>query len=238
MNKIVDMANNITGAENADSNANDSDSENQMDNDEHMGISEDKNKQDSPPNNKKTGIQDNGSRDSHNNDAANANNSGVTGNTSEQKNGAGNKQKSYPVNRKMLVPSQHKLSITHARIAKIFNELKSLDCDIYPNAAAVLLRVFVELSLDCYASTHDIKGITVDSQLGVKIETITKEMEEDGIMTKHELKAARQMASSQTQNSSVKTFHAYVHNKDFTPIATDLRTAWDDLWTFIEKLWR
>lgn len=148
------------------------------------------------------------------------------------------KGKSYPVNRKTLIPSQHKLTITHGRIVKIFNELKSLDVEVYPNAVAVLFRVFIELSTDCYISKNKITSANVDSTLAKKIEAVAGDLESKKIMTKHELRAARQMASSDTQNSSVKTFHSYVHNKDVTPSSTDLKSAWDDLWTFIEGIWR
>jgi hypothetical protein len=145
--------------------------------------------------------------------------------------------KSYPVNRNTLVPSVHHLTITNARIQKMFNELKNLDINYYSNAAAVLFRVFIELSCDCYISTHFLKAVTSDSKLGQKIEAIASDMESKSIMTKNELRTARQMSSSPTQNSSIKTFHAYVHNKDVTPIPEDLKSAWDDLWPFIEKIW-
>lgn len=72
----------------------------------------------------------------------------------------------------------------------------------------------------------------------VLIEAVASDLESRKIMTKHELRGARQMASSQTQNSSVRTFHTYVHNKDVTPSSTDLKSAWDDLWPFIECMWR
>lgn len=147
--------------------------------------------------------------------------------------------RSYPINRQSLIPAQHRLTISHARIAKIFNELKRLDTDTYPNAVAVLFRVFIELSADCYfAKNSSVTGVTVDSTLPKKIEAVASDLESRKIMTKHELRGARQMASSQTQNSSVKTFHTYVHNKDVTPSSTDLKSAWDDLWPFIECMWR
>jgi hypothetical protein len=145
--------------------------------------------------------------------------------------------KSYPVNRNTLVPSVHHLTITNARIQKMFNELKYLDINYYPNAVAVLFRVFIELSCDCYISTYFLKTATSDSKLGQKIEAIASDMESKSIMTKNELRTARQMSSSPTQNSSIKTFHTYVHNKDVTPIPEDLKSAWDDLWPFIEKIW-
>lgn len=146
--------------------------------------------------------------------------------------------KSYPINRKTLVPSQHKLTISHGRIVKIFNELKSLDIETYPNAVAVLFRVFIELSSDCYISQNHISSVNADSKLGQKVEAIAVDMESKSIMNRNELRAARQLSSSQTQNNSVKTFHSYVHNKDITPSATDLKSAWDDLWMFIECMWR
>ena len=150
----------------------------------------------------------------------------------------GKRDGSYPVNRKTLVPAHHKLTITHPRILKIFNELKALDINIYPNAGAVLFRVFIELSADCYFTKHSLPDVSVDSILSKKLEAIISDFKSKSIMTVHELRAARQMSSSQTQNNSVKTFHSYVHNKDITPSATDLKSAWDDLWTFIENIWR
>ena len=148
------------------------------------------------------------------------------------------KARSYPINRKTLVPSHHKLPISHARILKIFNELKTLDCDMFTNSVAALFRVFIELSADCYIETKQNLSVTCESQLSQKINAVADDMLSKKVMTKNGLRAARQMASSPTQNVSVKTLHSYVHNKDVTPIPSDLRSAWDDLWPFIENLWR
>lgn len=163
---------------------------------------------------------------------------GTGGDSAAEGMGTATKGKGYPINRKALVPQQHRLTITHARIAKIFNELKTLDTEVYPNAVSVLLRVFIELSADCYITTHAISDANVDSKLSRKIEAVANDLEVKKILTKHELRAARQMASGNMENSSVKTFHSYVHNKDLTPSATDLKAAWDDLWLFIEGMWR
>jgi hypothetical protein len=147
-------------------------------------------------------------------------------------------RRSYPVNRRTLIPQHHRLSISHPRIVKIFTELKSLDIETYPNACAVLFRVFVELSADCYIAKNSLSGINVDSKLGKKLEAIITDFEGKSIMTAHELRSAKQMSSSSTQTNSVKTFHTYVHNMDVTPSSADLKSAWDDLWTFTENIWR
>jgi hypothetical protein len=189
-------------------------------------------------------IRLNKANNSHHGQSANHQGSGMnssTGNSDNQstaKTAKTAKQKrAYPTKRKTLIPSHHCLTISNARILKIFNELKSLDITQYTNGVAVLFRVFIELSCDCYISTYFLQNVTSDSKFGQKIESIATDFESKKIMTKNELKAARSMSSNPAQTSSIKTFHAYVHNKDFTPIADDLKTAWDDLWPFIEKIW-
>jgi hypothetical protein len=146
---------------------------------------------------------------------------------------------SYPSKRKALIPPIHKLTITHARILKIFNELKSIPVDNYPNAVAVLFRVFIELSMDCFISRNSVADskINVDSKLSAKINAVADYFEANKILTKNELRAIRQMTASKNQTQSIKTFHSYVHNKDVTPSSYDLKSAWDDIWPFIEKVW-
>ena len=147
-------------------------------------------------------------------------------------------KKNYPINRKYLIPAQHKLTIMHARVLKIFNELKVLDCEQYPNAVSVLFRVFIELSCDCYIESRKISEVNVDSKFGKKITAVADDIENKKLMSKNDLHIVRKMTSDQTQNQSVRTFHSYVHNKSVTPVASELKAAWDDLWTFIEMMWR
>jgi hypothetical protein len=147
---------------------------------------------------------------------------------------------SYLINRKTLIPADQTPTIPQPRILRMFRELKSISVEDYPNAIAVLFRSFIECSADYYAKKHQLtdKRLNVDSTLSVKIGGVATYMENNGIVTKHELRAIRQMASSETQNYSVKTFHSYVHNMDVTPSSVDLRSAWDDIWPFIERMWK
>lgn len=148
-------------------------------------------------------------------------------------------RRSYPVNRNTIVASIHKLKIGQPRLLKIFNELKTINVNDYPNASAVLFRSFIELSADYFLEKNRLMQgkISVDSSLGAKIDAVAKHIQDIGLMNEHQLRSIRQMTSSPTHNQSVKTFHAYVHNKDVTPSATDLKAAWDDIWLFIEKIW-
>ena len=53
-------------------------------------------------------------------------------------------------NRGALVPKSLNLHISNPKINKIFEELKHVQVKTCPNASSVLLRVFLELSVDAY----------------------------------------------------------------------------------------
>jgi len=150
---------------------------------------------------------------------------------------ANKKKVSYPTNRNNMIPSTCSIPIEKGRIKLIFNELKSLPLNTHPNAAAVLFRVFVELTSDHYITKKHIPKVSIDSELSKKVEAIAQDFEQGNIMTSHELLAARKMVSSQNATQSIKTFHSYIHNVSITPIGHDLCTAWDDIAPFIMKIW-
>ena len=64
------------------------------------------------------------------------------------------RKKAAPADRKTIVPKGSGLNVTEARIGDIFNELRILKLDDTPNAIAVLLRVFLELSVDAYLKRY------------------------------------------------------------------------------------
>lgn len=147
------------------------------------------------------------------------------------------KGKSYPVNRKVLIPSQHTLRINNNRIYKIFMELKSLNVNNYPNAVAVLFRVFIELSADFYISRNNITEAN-NYTLSKKINVVGSDLKGKKKLTEKEFCIAKKMTSNPTQIGSVNVFHSYVHNINHMPIPSDLKTAWDNLWPFIDVMWR
>lgn len=57
-------------------------------------------------------------------------------------------------------------------------------------------------------------------------------------MTQQQLLPIRNAAGGETLlAASVRTLHGYIHNKHFSPVPSELRTAWDNLQPFIENLW-
>ena len=156
---------------------------------------------------------------------------------SSPKDGKTNSTQGYPLNRKSLIPHNVNLPISNARILKIFKELKKLEIEYYPNAIAVLFRVFVELSVDEYIKSHNLQAKNV-TKLSQKINIIKKYFIEKNIMSENELHPIEMMVTIPTISTSVKTFHQFVHNSMVTPSVDDLKNSWDDLYPFIEKLWK
>jgi hypothetical protein len=115
--------------------------------------------------------------------------------------------------------------------------MRKLEVDRFPNCAAVMLRVFLELSVDEYASNRTIPGYSPKLQLYNKLKAVADLMEKNGILTAEQLKAVRVASSTPNTLFSTNTLNAYVHNKDFAPKPSELKTTWDNMKGFIEKLW-
>lgn len=137
--------------------------------------------------------------------------------------------------RKHLIPSNFIVQINDSRVNTIYRELKRINIDDNINAVSVLLRVFLELSIDRY---KDIKKLNVhhDQKLINKIELISKYFEKNSILSKAKLKPVRTSISNPNALFSTHTFNAYVHNIDYEPIPKDLKLTWNNMSSFMEKL--
>lgn len=149
--------------------------------------------------------------------------------------------KGIPQPRNTLIPKNCVLVIGNVRINKIYEELRILSLEKLPNAAAVLFRVFVELTIDSFIESRNLMTPSQldGSKLRMKLTTVADNLENSGLMTASELAPIRQMTSPQHLiASSVSTMHGYVHNQYFSPSQSDLRTAWDNVQLFMERIWQ
>jgi len=142
--------------------------------------------------------------------------------------------------RRSLVPKSCKLSIPSPKLRRLFSELKKLKADEFPNATAVLLRVFLELSLDHYLEHcvqwphQQLRGTFLTD----KLKAVADRLETKKAITHDRLEPVLKARGGQTLLAcSVGTLHAYIHNRHFSPVASELRVAWDDLQPFLEALW-
>ena len=143
--------------------------------------------------------------------------------------------------RKQLIPSDCRLGIKEPRINDIFLELRDrlvLNGEkATPNAAAVLFRVFLEVSLDKYIDVAKIK-LTKEPKIKEKIDKVAKDMKDKGLANDNKLIAIRRTSSgSATDILNIQWFHHYVHNSTILPESDGLKAKWTTLQEFFEILW-
>ena len=154
----------------------------------------------------------------------------------------GQKKSQPSPKRATLVPKNLKLAISRTRIARIYEELRNLDLRKFTNAAAVLLRVFVEMSVDEYAAQ---KGLSLrgkkgnrDFKLRKKVITVADYMRDNDLRNRSQLHGIRAIANNREHVLSVESWHAYVHNQHYSPIHSELVITWDNIQPFIEEIWK
>jgi len=146
--------------------------------------------------------------------------------------------------RRTLITRSHSLNVTNTKIAEIAKELRSLDLTKHAHAISVLLRVFLELSVDQYLTRHSIPLRTtpsggaraVDKSLKKKVDEAVDHMIKAGVPRK-ELDGIRKASSDKNSPLHVDTLHNYVHNAFYSPTERDLTVAWDNGLPFFERLW-
>lgn len=110
--------------------------------------------------------------------------------------------------------------------------------DQYPNASSVSLRVFVELSVDHYIKQNNLTVTGKTPTLAKRLKTVADDLEKKGSIDVQLRRAIHKVADSNySVAAGTVTFNQYVHNPHVYPTASELRTAWDELQPFIEKLW-
>jgi len=139
--------------------------------------------------------------------------------------------------RTKLIPSSLHLNITEVRLNDIYIELKRrLIIKDHTNAIAVLMRAFLEMSVDDYIERETVPIPDRDT-LQNKITAVTDHMEKHSVLSKNALRPIRRAASKETDASSTTSLHGYVHNRRISPLQDDLRATWDTLQIFFEKIW-
>ena len=137
-----------------------------------------------------------------------------------------------------LIPPSFQINISQEKIKSICLELKKLNINEFRNAVAVLFRVFMELNVDYFITNMPKeKRPSIQLPLRTKLKHVSDYMQDKKLLTKDELKAARTAASNDDSIFSINTFNSYVHNLDHTPEVGNLKTPWNNMEKFIQKLW-
>ncbi len=150
------------------------------------------------------------------------------------------KQRNSP--RTTVVPKTCKLSIGNPKIGEIYTELKLLQLSKHPHAIAVLMRVFLECSVDEYLTRNTISllvptaGGDRDKALRQKVQDTVDSMVAAGA-DKRDFKGVTTALGNNNHPFSPELLNAYVHNRFFSPTERDLTTAWDNGQPLFERIW-
>lgn len=147
------------------------------------------------------------------------------------------KLKTNPSDRDHLIPKSCAMQINNAKVNAIYHELKKLNVSKFTNATAVLLRVFIELSMDCYIEHNKVSTANINSYLVTKVTEVANHLETQMLANKYVCKGIRSAVNNKNDLLGIETWHAYVHNSKFQPTASNLLTTWDNLQDFMKILW-
>lgn len=150
------------------------------------------------------------------------------------------KPRQRPRVRTTLIPRDCQLDVDPPRINAVYTELSTLSLEQFPNACSVLLRVFIELSVDHYLSEKKVMSDQKirSTPLAKRIKETVDHLHGLGKMNGKLKDAIHKVADSKhVLSASTPTLNQYVHNEYVFPKGNDLRAAWDEIQPFAERLW-
>lgn len=149
-----------------------------------------------------------------------------------------------PSERKTVVPRTLKLNISVDKIAEIYKELRTLWMDSNPHACAVLLRVFLELSVDFYMKTNKLPtdfipqgGRKTDKKLNKKVAEVVDDLVNKKGCKRKEFSGVTRALSDSGSPLHIDLLHAYLHSMFQTPKTRDLRGGWNEAQPLLERIW-
>lgn len=140
--------------------------------------------------------------------------------------------------RTKLIPAEFSVAIPVTRINDIYYELKrKLMLRDVPNATAVLLRVFIELSVDDYIDRNKVTVNFRDKNLQNKVSAVLDHMEAGGLLNQKDMVPVREAVKDPDNVTLPTNLNAFVHNAHMTPSGNDLKAIWDRIAHFVQALW-
>lgn len=152
------------------------------------------------------------------------------------------RRKRDPSDRREIVPKGCPINVTDNRIAEIYKELRTLRLDDAPNSVAVLLRVFLEMSVDHFLEKKGGSLRSVDGgrerwkKLDRKLTEVIDMLVSMGV-AETKLAAVKRSVGVKTSPMNVELFHLYVHERFATPSPAELKAAWNNAQALFEMIW-
>lgn len=153
-------------------------------------------------------------------------------------------KKKAPRQRATLIPRDCHLPIPYPRLAAIFKELRRLLVSSSSNTVAIMMRVFLEMSVDVYLEAMELlpegKLTANDTKdtLNKKVTKVVDHLKATNAGNRDTLKGMEMAINNRSSCMSIETLNAYIHNHRLAPIASSLQTEWDNVQPFFEALWK
>jgi hypothetical protein len=143
--------------------------------------------------------------------------------------------------RRALIPRTCVMTINNPKVEDIYYELQRLNVVEFKNSVAVMFRVFVELSIDCYREAHNLSSTPSSGKqrmdLQQKAFQVIDHLTNANILDAGISQGIRTSIKDKNSIFGVETWHGYVHNNRFSPIPQNLMTLWDNMQDFMERVW-
>ncbi len=156
----------------------------------------------------------------------------------------GNTMEARPTTREFFIPVDFSIAIPNERINRLFYELKQLSHVHFPNVCSVMIRVFLELSVDYYLEFFGllkgdiISGAMDPRDLKQKTKNVIEDLSRKKYIDQAKARGMRNYFNQDHSSFSIDSLNAYVHNKDFNPIPEALMLSWENTQPFFELLWK
>jgi hypothetical protein len=144
-------------------------------------------------------------------------------------------------NRKTLIPTDCRLNFdgSSTKVQAVFKELKRMPLEDYPMAISVMLRIFLELSIDRYCEEN---GVPTQSNghnrgLNEKTKDCIDRIIKNGMAEDTALKSVRDALDQANSPLFVKKLHDYVHNPYKFPDVEQLKAAWGTADPLFKRIW-
>lgn len=154
--------------------------------------------------------------------------------------------KKMPRKSRGIIPSRIKCFLNNQRINDVYEELRKIKVESYPNAVGLVLRSFLEMSLDHYLNKAGHltklkqkekekrvkKGLAISRDWHPPLSEVIKYIVNDApeiIDNKKVLVTLSKLVSEKDSIVSIDTMNQFVHNQYFAIDEPRLRTLWQQL---------
>lgn len=146
----------------------------------------------------------------------------------------GRKPNRSPLDRPTLAPTDREstLKVVGVRLTDLYRECRKINVQEQPNAAAMLLRVFLELSCEAFLTKLDVRvaggksdwsdyGINLDTKIRKVLDKLDHEKKAKDLVDAH-----HGLSDDEGQSHSIRSLHRAMHDRNQVLDPRQIKLAW------------